>query len=81
MPPPLSTTYQRLHAFIAERKRMSPMDQPLKLSLRASAYAKASSRRSGRVLLAKHWAATATHVEAPATVTTTGLRLCRHGMW
>ena len=29
MPPPPSATYQRLRAFIAERMRMSPIDQPL----------------------------------------------------
>jgi putative addiction module component (TIGR02574 family) len=63
-----SAAFLRLRTFIAERMRMRPIDQPLKLSLRASAYAKASSRRSGRVLLAKHWAATATHLQAPATV-------------
>ena len=29
MPPPPSTTYQRLRQYIAERMRMSPIDQPL----------------------------------------------------
>jgi len=29
MPPPPSATYQRLRALIAERMRMSPIDQPL----------------------------------------------------
>jgi hypothetical protein len=31
MPPPPSTTYQRLREFIAERMRMSPIIQPLML--------------------------------------------------
>lgn len=31
MPPPPSATYERLRAFIAERMRMSPIDQPLML--------------------------------------------------
>jgi hypothetical protein len=31
MPPPRSTTYQRLRALITERMRMSPIDQPLML--------------------------------------------------
>ena len=31
MPPPPSATHQRLRAYIAERMRMSPIDQPLML--------------------------------------------------
>jgi hypothetical protein len=31
MPPPASTIYERLRAFIAERMHMSPIDQPLML--------------------------------------------------
>ena len=31
MPPPRSDTYERLRAFMAERMRMSPIDQPLML--------------------------------------------------
>ena len=31
MPPPRSDTYQRLRAYMAERMRMSPIDQPLML--------------------------------------------------
>jgi hypothetical protein len=31
MPPHPSTTYQRLRHYIAERMRMSPIDQPLML--------------------------------------------------
>ena len=31
MPPPPSSTYQRLRAYIAKRMRMSPIDQPLML--------------------------------------------------
>ncbi len=31
MPPPASTIYERLRAFIAERMHMSPIDQPLRL--------------------------------------------------
>jgi len=31
MPPPPSTTYERLRATIAKQMRMSPIDQPLML--------------------------------------------------
>jgi len=31
MPPPPSATYKRLRQYIAERMRMSPIDQPLML--------------------------------------------------
>jgi hypothetical protein len=31
MPPPRSDTYERLRAYMAERMRMSPIDQPLML--------------------------------------------------
>ena len=49
MPPPRSDTYERLRAYMAERMRMSPIDQPLMLmellGRRSSAPAQDVARR------------------------------------
>jgi hypothetical protein len=55
MPPPPSTTYQRLRAFIAKRMRMSPIDQPLMLLELLGRRSQAPAQDVARRILGSAW--------------------------
>jgi hypothetical protein len=70
MPPPPSTTYQRLRQYIAERMRMSHIYQPLMLlellSRRSPAPAQDVARR---ILGSRWWAGCSPAMASPPTAT------------
>ncbi|WP_411874399.1 hypothetical protein [Vulcanococcus limneticus] len=55
MPPPPSATYERLRAFIAERMRMSPIDQPLMLMELLGRLSPAPPQDIARRILGRAW--------------------------
>jgi hypothetical protein len=72
MPPPPSTTDERLRAFIANRMRMSPIDQPLMLKELLGRRSPAPAQDIARRILGSAWwagcsAATASPPMAMAT--------------
>ena len=55
MPPPRSTTYERLRDYIAKRMRMSPIDQPLMLLEQLSRRSPAPAKDVARRILGRAW--------------------------
>ncbi len=61
MPPPPSATYERLRAYIAERMRMSPINQPLMLLELLGRRSPAPAQDVARRILGSAWWAGFTH--------------------
>ncbi|MEA5414552.1 hypothetical protein [Synechococcus sp. BA-132 BA5] len=70
MPPPRSTTYERLRDYIAKRMRMSPIDQPLMLLELLSRRSPAPAQDvAQRILGSAWWAGCSPATASPAMAT------------